>query len=299
MSANDPESNGTDLDSSAPKGGGTKLPWVLLSLVTAAGGIGAWVGYEMLASERAAAAAALKASEDAVMRVKALESEKTALEAAKKALESEKGALADEVKEKDAELAKLKATYDSLEEKMKEEIAKGEIQLSQAGERIQVDMVDRILFDSGSAELSPRGQEVLARVAGVLSTVEDRLIQVSGHTDNLPPSQRIIEQFPTNWELSAARAVNVTRFLAEKGEVPERRLVAAGYGQFHPVASNATEKGRAKNRRIELLLTPALEKKRVALTSKAEPTAAKAPSTKSGAKERSTTTTRKQKPARR
>jgi chemotaxis protein MotB len=95
----------------------------------------------------------------------------------------------------------------------------------------------------------------------VLAKVEDKAIQVSGHTDDSPPSDRLTGTFPTNWELSTARAVNVVRFLAEKASVPSKRLVAAGYGQFHPLATNANPAGRARNRRIEILLTPALDAK--------------------------------------
>jgi chemotaxis protein MotB len=118
--------------------------------------------------------------------------------------------------------------------------------------------VDKILFDSGEASLSPRGSEVLARLGTVLSKVENRSIFVSGHTDDAPPSQRLAATFPTNWELSVARAVNVVRFLGETAHVPASKLVAAGHADTKPVASNATPKGRARNRRIEILLIPDL-----------------------------------------
>jgi chemotaxis protein MotB len=162
------------------------------------------------------------------------------------------------VAEKEAELARLKATYEDIEQKLKSEIADGEIRLSQAAGRIQVDLVDKILFDSGEASLSERGAEVLARLGTVLAKVEGRSIFVSGHTDDAPPSQRLAATFPTNWELSVARAVNVVRFLGEKASVPASRLVAAGHSDTRPVASNATPKGRARNRRIEILLIPDL-----------------------------------------
>jgi len=92
----------------------------------------------------------------------------------------------------------------------------------------------------------------------VLAKVEGRSILVSGHTDDAPPSQRLAATFPTNWELSVARAVNVVRFLGEKASVPAGRLVAAGHGDTKPIASNATPQGRARNRRIEILLIPDL-----------------------------------------
>ena len=144
---------------------------------------------------------------------------------------------------------------------MQAEIQKGDIKLSESGGRIQVDLVDKILFDSGQAVLSPRGQDVLLRIGSVLAKIDDRQLQVSGHTDDSPPTDKIKEQFPTNWELSTARAVNVVRFLSEKGGVPQKRLMAAGHGQFMPVATNANPEGRARNRRIEILLTPVIEGK--------------------------------------
>jgi chemotaxis protein MotB len=259
-----------------PKKSGAGLPWFLFFLALIGGGVGAYFGYGMLKEAQDAQAQALKASDEANAKVKALETERASLESAKKALEEEKGALTDVVKEKDAELNRLKATYDNLQDQMQAEIKKGEIRLSQAGGRIQVDMVDKILFDSGSALLSKKGEEVLSRIGAVLAKVEDRQIQVSGHTDDANPSEKLAETFPTNWELSASRAVNVTRHLAEKANVPARRLVAAGYGQFHPISTNANPEGRAKNRRIEILLTPALEGKPAALASGADTAAAPA-----------------------
>ncbi len=96
--------------------------------------------------------------------------------------------------------------------------------------------------------------------AAVLAKVDDKQIQVSGHTDNSPISEKLAPIFPSNWELSAARAVNVVKVLADQ-KVPAARMLAAGYGEFHPVAKNANAQGRARNRRIEILLTPLLESK--------------------------------------
>jgi chemotaxis protein MotB len=125
-------------------------------------------------------------------------------------------------------------------------------------------LVDKVLFDSGEAQISKRGEEVLARVAEVLAVMPDQQIQVSGHTDRTPITSKLVAQFPTNWELSVARATNVVRFLAEKANLPPQRLVASGYGEYKPVASNKTPAGRARNRRIEILLTPMLAPKAIA-----------------------------------
>src|SRR6185312_4221537 len=142
-----------------------------------------------------------------------------------------------------------------------------------------MDLVDKVLFDSGEATISTRGAEVLQRVATVLASIDDKQIQVSGHTDDSPISPRLTAQFPTNWELSTARATNVVRFLSEKGGVPGKRLVASGYGPYQPIASNNNAAGRARNRRIEILLTPLLESvpKPKAVAAKSKPAATSKP----------------------
>lgn len=248
------------------------VPWLITVLVVLLAGVLAWFGQSahraLQARADAADAEALKAHDrakaaeqaqkDLEAKLAALDSEKSQLSTQLNQLSTERDQLTQVVQEKDAELARLKATYQDLEEKMKAEIADGEIRLSQVEGRIQVDLVDKILFDSGEASITERGAGVLTRLGAVLVGVEGRTIQVSGHTDDSPPSQRLAATFPTNWELSVARAVNVVRFLQEKAKVPARRLVAAGYGETHPVASNATPKGRARNRRIEILLIPEL-----------------------------------------
>ena len=162
------------------------------------------------------------------------------MEAEKADLLALRNELSVQVAAKDEELQKLQGTYQELESKMKEEIAKGDIRLSQAGGRIKVDLVDRILFEVGDASVTERGAEVLSRVGAVLANVEDKKIQVSGHTDDLPISERLRDRYPTNWELAAARASNVVRFLEEKANVPGRRLVAAAYGPWEPISSNRT-----------------------------------------------------------
>jgi chemotaxis protein MotB len=257
----------------APRGdgGGSKpwVPWLITVAVVLLAGAGGYLGFGAWSAQRARAEEAEKAAADARALVVTseqarkeldakLSAQLTALEDERTRLSSERDQLQQTVAEKEAELARLKATYEDIEQKLKSEIADGEIRLSQAAGRIQVDLVDKILFDSGEASLSERGAEVLARLGTVLAKVEGRSIFVSGHTDDAPPSQRLAATFPTNWELSVARAVNVVRFLGEKASVPASRLVAAGHSDTRPVASNATPKGRARNRRIEILLIPDL-----------------------------------------
>ena len=244
-----------------PKSNG---PWIVAFLALAGAGAGGYMLYQgrqharedaTAATQRAQAAEAEKS--ELAQKVEKLESEKTELATAKEELSKD-------VQAKTGELEQLKGTYDKLEDKMKDEIAKGDIRLSQSGGKLRVDLVDKILFDSGEAVISKRGEGVLSRVGAVLAAMDDKQIQVSGHTDSNPISEKLTPQFPTNWELSVSRAVNVVRFLEEKASVPAKNLTATGYGQYHPIASNKSAAGRARNRRIEILLTPSLDPKAIA-----------------------------------
>ncbi len=159
-------------------------------------------------------------------------------------------------KEKEQEIDRLKATYDTLMADMKGEIEQGQVTITKLADRLSVSMVDRILFPSGEAEITPAGLKVLQRVGDVLKKAENKVVRVEGHTDNVPISDKLAERFPTNWELSTARASNVVRFLQEKVAIEPARLEAVGLSEFHPVAGNATAQGRSRNRRIEIVLLP-------------------------------------------
>ena len=111
-------------------------------------------------------------------------------------------------------------------------------------------LTDKVLFDSGAATLKPQGLPLLAEVAGLLNVDRSHQIVVEGHTDNVPIAS---SQFPSNWELSTARATTVVRYMIGQG-VDRRRLSASGYADLHPVASNATDHGRQLNRRVEIVL---------------------------------------------
>src|SRR4051812_12222333 len=159
------------------------------------------------------------------------------------------------------ELAKQKAaadaraaTYKSLTDKLRSMIDSGKLSVKIRKGRMLISLPNDVLFDSGSATIKKAGQDALAQVAQALSEFSDRQFLVAGHTDD-----RAIHtgRFPSNWELSTARAVTVTRFLVAKGMKPEQ-LGALGYGEFDPVVPNDSEENRALNRRIEIQLQPNL-----------------------------------------
>jgi len=179
-----------------------------------------------------------------------------ALEARNQELEGLHRRLAEEAKAKEDEVNRLKSTYDRLVGELNEEIKKGDITVTRVMNKLSVNLVEKILFDSGSAEIKPGGLKILDRVGGILKSVTDKQIRIEGYTDNVPIGSRLRDKFPTNWELSAARAVNVVRYLSGPVGVPPEGLSAGGYADNHPVASNDTPAGRAQNRRIEIVLLP-------------------------------------------
>jgi chemotaxis protein MotB len=158
-------------------------------------------------------------------------------------------------KQKEEKVREVSRTFEDLLEKMKSEIAQGQVTISELKGKLTVNMVDAVLFDSGRAEVKPEGVEVLRKVLEILRQVKDKSIRIEGHTDNVQITGKLAQRFPTNWELSAARAITVARLLQQEGIDPAV-LSATAFGEYHPVADNGTEEGRASNRRIEIILVP-------------------------------------------
>ncbi len=176
------------------------------------------------------------------------------------ALQTERGNLQDSLDETTRALEELRArerqaqarleTFRGMLERFRAMIASGRLRVRIARNRMVVELQENILFDSGEATLKAEGETALSEIAQVLATIPGREFQIAGHTDNVPIHSR---RFPSNWELSTTRAVNVTRFLVEHG-IDSTRVSAAGHAESAPVASNDTPEGRAQNRRIEIVL---------------------------------------------
>ena len=164
-------------------------------------------------------------------------------------LEEEKAA-------KEEEIERLAGTYQDLETSLRSEIAQGDIKIKQVRDRLTINVVDRILFDSGSVKIKPAGLKVLKTVGDVLKGVKDKQIRIDGHTDNVPISSRLQDRFKTNWELSTTRATSVVRYLIDEVGLDPALLTAAGHADTQPVAGNDSEEGRTQNRRIEIALYP-------------------------------------------
>jgi chemotaxis protein MotB len=157
-----------------------------------------------------------------------------------------------------AELQKEKAaaiqTHQSLEDEMRAALESKDVTISQLQGKLTVNILDRVLFDSGEATLKTGGEAVLRKVAEILAQHPNLKVHVIGHTDNIPIRASARNRFPSNWELSTSRATAAVRFLTEEAGVDPRRLGAVGYGEFRPVADNSSAEGRARNRRIAITI---------------------------------------------
>jgi chemotaxis protein MotB len=148
------------------------------------------------------------------------------------------------------------ATYQKLDTQLQTEVKADQVQIQQLQGELKVTIVNEILFPEGGWELNRAGEQTLDKIIPTLKTLQKQRVEVDGYTDNVPIGPELKSRFPSNWELSTARATDVVRYLVSKG-VDSNLLSATGFGDTHPVASNDTPQGRAKNRRIELVLKPA------------------------------------------
>jgi len=138
---------------------------------------------------------------------------------------------------------------------LKTHLEKNQLGIQRKQNRLILQLSDQILFDSGSADVKPGGQAVLRKVGEILKAdLGNMLIQIGGHTDNVPLSSTSGSLFSSNWELSAARAVNVVHFFEGTLGIDPERMSAVGYSEHQPIASNTTQEGRARNRRIEIVV---------------------------------------------
>ena len=145
---------------------------------------------------------------------------------------------------------KLESDLKEMDSKFQEQ----SITLRRTKDLLRVTFVNNLLFDLGSARIRKKGSEVLSKIAEFLGKQKDKMIQVEGHTDNRPIKGNLLRRYPSNWELSFARAIAIVKFLESKNISPER-MSATGYSFYRPVANNDTKEGRAKNRRTEILLS--------------------------------------------
>jgi chemotaxis protein MotB len=138
-----------------------------------------------------------------------------------------------------------------LEQELEDEIRRGDVAMKVGREGLVISLRELGFFDSGSAEVEMKSEPSVARIAKVLKA-GPYYIRIEGHTDNVPIHT---DRFASNWELSTARATEMTKLFITRYEFPPERLSAAGYGEFHPVGSNETREGRALNRRVDIVIS--------------------------------------------
>lgn len=159
-----------------------------------------------------------------------------------------------QIKKLTSQVEELEQAKRDLEERLAQEIADKQVLLQRTSRGLIISMANDILFDSGKAKVKRSANSVLERIASVLNeTVPDRDIGVEGHTDNVPIQH---SNWKSNWELSSSRATIVLHYLIDKCGVNPKRLSAIGYGEYRPIESNDTKAGRARNRRVEIIILP-------------------------------------------
>jgi chemotaxis protein MotB len=177
-----------------------------------------------------------------------LESTRLSLAAKNEELEAARRSLATKNEELDKAHRALAAT-------LQEEIAKGSSSVQRTEHSVNIILSERILYDSGSAEIKPDGMKLLKRIAEALRSSRDTDIRVEGHTDDVPIRTEPPPRFSSNFELSIARAVAVVRYLNEVAKVDPARLSAMGLADTRPVLPNGSENARSHNRRVEIIVT--------------------------------------------
>lgn len=195
---------------------------------------------------------------DLVSRLEALGQDVEGLQSERSSLQSsltETQRALEELRERERQQQARLATFRQMLERFRSMIDSGRLRVRIIRNRMVVELPDNVLFESGEAELREQGQQTLAEVAQILREIQGRQFQIAGHTDNVPIRSR---RFPSNWELSTARAVSVARYLLEQG-MPADSISAAGYADTQPIDTNDTPEGRAHNRRIEIQLVPSLD----------------------------------------
>ena len=233
----------------------------VVAVVVAMGGCVSSSKYERLQADKNQEIAGLQNEKGSLQeQLATMEKDKSTLQEQLAGLEKDKGSLQEQIAALERQKDQLQNTsqenqeqYDALVKKLSAEVEQGQLQVRRYKNMLSVDVAEKIFFDSGRAVLKRSGQEVLKSVGDALKSYDDKVIRVVGYTDNVPIAKSARNVFATNWELSVARATNVVRFLEDVG-VPPERMVAAGRGEYAPVASNDTPEGRQKNRRIEIML---------------------------------------------
>lgn len=152
----------------------------------------------------------------------------------------------------------LQKQENDLRARLHQELTDKNVEIEQLRGQLSVRMLDKIVFRSGSANILPQGMAVLDKLADAIKDSTDT-IRVEGHTDDTPISDKLKAKYPTNWELSAARAAAVARYFETKHLINPKRLESLGFSMYRPIAPNDSDENKQRNRRVEIVLKPAAE----------------------------------------
>ena len=184
--------------------------------------------------------------------IQALKTDLLGLEGRIAGIEQNKEAL---LQQEELDKARLKKTYEDLLASLESEVGEKTIQIENFQDALTINIMDQIFFDSGKAAIKKDGLSILDRIAAILANLPEKIIRVEGHTDDVPIGPKIKSVYPSNWELASARSSAVARYFIDKHRIDPARVVAISYSQYRPLVPNTTEGNRAKNRRIEIVLT--------------------------------------------
>jgi chemotaxis protein MotB len=165
-------------------------------------------------------------------------------------------ASADEIEKSKQQAQRSLQIKEEIIRSLQREIADGQLKIVQLANRTTIRLEEKIFFDSGRATIKSSGLAILDKIGRILKQIQDRHIQVEGHTDSRPLRWQLRARFPSNWELSAARAAVIVRYLVDKAGIDPSRVSAAGYAFHRPVVPEETPEGQRKNRRVEFALFP-------------------------------------------
>ncbi|MCP5278515.1 MAG: OmpA family protein [Thiobacillus sp.] len=156
---------------------------------------------------------------------------------------------------RDKQGQRMRELEKGLRQRLQSEIGNRDVEIDQLRSQLTVRVLDRILFESGSADILPGGRRVLDAVAAALAG-GDETIRIEGHADTVPIGPSLKSKYYSNWELSTGRSSSVVRYFEDQHGVAPTRMEAVGFSKYRPIASNDTEENRQRNRRVEIVLTP-------------------------------------------
>lgn len=261
------------------------------ALLTGGAGVTAWVMWHSARAQADRALAAESAYTDSERQLAELQTAREGLARRVQALEEAQAQAAPNPQGRRSQREALDALERRLSAALRPELRRKDAWLTRSGAGLQLALGDRLLFSPGASALTPEGQALLARAAGALGAPDAWRLYVTAHTDNAPGGEGMAPP-AESWALTSARAVAVVQLLSAGAHLPHEALLATGAGAFHPAASNDTPQGRARNRRVELLLVPApapapapvakVASAAARVSAKAVPTVAKASEAKPG-----------------